>query len=375
MVEISNKLIAAIVILAILGTGVGFGFKTGTFANWFAPATVTPLPLQQIIYVPGAPTVVQPTPGNTPTSAYITPTPTNEVIPVDTLKAASKNKYTMAAIGTGDQLIKAYTPGADVKDPYTLAIDQINVSGSTNSNGTSSSGVITTGTPYDWYFTGDSAYYDEKLDGVTISYNKQTGKGVLLFNNVAYYSAVPFGTFVNQDTLPEVQSGFNDTTGNGLDTASMMVFYDKSSLGGSGWIKLDIGNSASNSALKDVVMCFRDSDGDMENNEITALTASYVSGSTSISIPPTLLQYWQDAMGGGASQCIVIADELGSSEQARWRFDFTVDETNFLSTKAGSAGNESFDIYFDDLGDYLAKEYPSRNAKATADGLTFVTQD
>ena len=278
-------------------------------------------------------------------------------IPVESLKATAKNKYTMAAGDAG--IVKFYQPGADVSDPYILALDSIDVN---NGNGSTASYVIQTNTAYDVYYDGNSStYYDMKL-APEINYNPETGKGFLLVNGLSYIPLVPVGAFVDVADLPELQSCMNDTTSD--DTA----YYDESSCGGSAWFRVDIGNANSNSELQDVVMCFRDSASGLEGNELTSLTATYVSGSTKVSIPGDLQAYWNDAAGGGSAQCITIAKNLGSGEKSRWELTMTVDETNLESA-------EAFQITFDDLGDYLQKQYPSRNAKATAESLTITQQD
>ena len=343
--EINGKVVGGITIVLLLGallyTNMGSWFGIGVPDQPKDQGTTT----QQIVYLPGQ---------TTPTPAVNTGGD-NQVYPIETLKGQAKNMFTQAATTAGT--IDAFTPGADVSDPYVNPMDNISVS---SGSGSTTNQIIMTNTPYDWHFNGYSTYYDELIKGVTVSYNKDTGKGTLLFNGVAYYPAKPVGTLVNDNTLPEVQTGWNDTS-------DANVYYDASALSGAGWIKVDVGNSASNSVLEDVVLCFKDADSDMENNELTDFTASYVSGSTAISIPPSLFRYWQDAMGGGGTQCVLIANELGSSEQARWKFDLTVNEANFNSS-------EEFEMCFDDLGNYLQKQYPSRDAKAAASCITIGEQ-
>jgi hypothetical protein len=63
----------------------------------------------------------------------------------------------------------------------------------------------------------------------------------------------------------------------------------------------------------------------------------------------------------------VIADELSSSEKARWTFTMTVSEANFDT-------DEEFEFCFDDLGDYSKRQYPSSDTKATAECLTIGDQ-
>ena len=278
-------------------------------------------------------------------------------LPIESLKVKVVNKFTMDPV-SGVQ-IEFWKVGGDPSDPNQEPLDEI----TTGSDGTGSttSMILQTGRNYDIYFNGSTTYYDEKIENWEINYNPETGKGFLLVAGNSFYEAVPFGAFVDVDTLPEYQSGvLNDT---GTDS----VAYDESAGTGSVWFKMDIGNANANSELWDVVMCFRDSDGDMEGDEITGFTASYVSGSTAISIPGSLLGYWTDAMGPGGKRCISIASKLGSAEKARWQFDLTIDESNFDT-------GEEFEITFDDLGDYSAKQYPSKSTKASAETLTFGVQ-
>jgi hypothetical protein len=152
------------------------------------------------------------------------------------------------------------------------------------------------------------------------------------------------------------------------DTAADTINYTETTLAGSAWFKMDLGNANANSELYNYVLCFDDGDADMEGDELTALTATFVSGSTRIKVPNNLIQLWKDAMGGGGSSCVEIADKLGSGEKARWEFDLTADETNW-------AAGEEFEIRQDDNGGYLAKQYPSRSAKATVESLAVGNAD
>ena len=276
-------------------------------------------------------------------------------LPIETLKAQAKDKYTMDPV-QGIQF-KFYTPGADVTDPNVKPLDTI----TTGSDGVGSTTnmIIQTNTDYDVWVNGSSTYYDEKIEDWEISYNPDRGVGFLLIGGQAYYPAIKVGAFVDVATLPEVQSCMNDTSD---DT----VYYDISACGGSAWFRVDIGNANANSELHNVVMCFMDLDGDMEGDEITAFSAAYVSGKV-LDIPGNLLGYWQDGMGAGAKKCREIASVLGPSEKGRYEFTITVNEANF---EVG----EEFQICFDDVGDYSAKQYPSRNAKATAECLTVAVQ-
>lgn len=280
-----------------------------------------------------------------------------EGLPIEQLNAKVVNKFTMANVQNGN--IEFWVPGSDVSNPNLKPIDEITTG--SNGIGNTTNMLLLTQTDYDVWFNGSDTYYDEKIEDWKIVYNPDTGKGFLKIRGQSYYPAVPFGAFVDVDTLPEAQSGvINDT---GTDS----IAYDESAGTGSMWFKMDIGNANANSELHDVVMCFRDSDGDMEGDEITAFTASYVSGSTAISIPGDLLGYWRDGMGGAGKRCFIIASKLGSSEKARWQFDITVNEANWET-------GEEFEITFDDLGDYSARQYPSANVKATPETLTIGVQ-
>ena len=331
--------LALLVALVLIG-GIGYyAYQKGLFAP--KPTAPTTPGVQITVPTPTAPTA---------------PTPTAEKFPVETLKATVKDKYTMADVSGVS--IKFYSPGADITDPYVLPLDTITISSGT---GTTTNYIIQTNTPYDVYLDGNTSYYDEKLN-FEISYNKDRGVGYLLVNGQSYVSATNVGTFVDVDSLAEKSSAVQDT---GTDT----IMYNESVGAGSFWIKLDIGNDEANSELRDVVLCFRDVGTDaLDGDEVTGLSATYVSGSSKINIPGDLLKYWQDSAGSGGAVCIKIADSLGSSEKARWAFDFTVDESNWDA-------NEKFAITFDDLGDYQEKQYPSRKTKATAESLTITTSE
>jgi hypothetical protein len=216
-----------------------------------------------------------------------------------------------------------------------------------------------------------------KIDNWRISYIPETGDGFLQFDTKTYYPAIPIGAFVDVDSLPEVQSVVNESVYNesNLTVATVVadwIAYDESVGAGSFWIKMDIGNKNANSELDNVVACFKDSDGDMEGDELTGFAASYDSGTTKISIPGELIGYWKDGMGSGAKRCFQIADELGPSEKARWTFTLTVSESNWaeLNTTYGLyTDGEEFEFCFDDLGDYSKRQYPSSDVKASSECL------
>ena len=278
--------------------------------------------------------------------------------PIETLYASAKDKYTQADISGVE--IQFWMPGADPSDPNQKPLDKIVI---TNGKGTTTNAIIQTNTEYDIYFNGSSTYYDDHIEDWVINYNPDTGKGTLNFiidgTRYSYYPAAKVGTFVDLDTLPEKHSCLADS---GTDE----ITYNETlaACTGSVWWKMDVGNADANSELHEVVMCFRDSDGDMEGNELTGLTATYVSGSTNINIPGSLIGYWKDGMGGGAKRCLTIATVLGSGERARWEFSATVDESN-------AENGEEFEICFDDNGDLSRREYPSGSLKASYECLTF----
>ena len=138
-----------------------------------------------------------------------------EVRPIETLKMTAKDKYTMADLSSGK--IHFYDVGADVSDPNTKPLDTITISSGT---GNTTNMVIHTNTEYDVYFNGSSTHYDEKIENWKVSYSPDTGKGFLFFDDKSYYAAVNVGTFVDVDTLPEYETGWNES---GTDT----IYYDK----------------------------------------------------------------------------------------------------------------------------------------------------
>jgi hypothetical protein len=218
--------------------------------------------------------------------------------------------------------------------------------------------TVTVGAIGTWVsLTYDELYSEE---GTTV-YNST---GDLLIEDTDYSIDYPNGKIkpltsvaANQDLKVSYTYAPDDT-----------IAYDESVGTGSFWFKIDIGNADANSELWDVVMCFRDAGGVMEGDEVTSFTASYVSGSTTISIPGNLIGYWTDGMGAGGKRCIKIADKLGSAEKARWQFDITVNEANW------EEGVEEFEMTFDDLGDYSKRSYPSKDLKATADEIIIISQ-
>ena len=262
----------------------------------------------------------------------------------------------MATPGVATQ-IHFYTKGADVSDPNVLPIDSVTVA--TDGTGNTTNAVIQTASDYDVYFNGTSTFYDELVSGWKINFNADRGLGFLQMGVNPFYAAINIGTIAAVDSLPEVQD--NGTCIIDVDTDT--INYSIAGCSGSAWLKMDLGNSESNSELKDLVLCFRDSDGDMEGDEISALSASYVSGSTAIKVPGTLGGYWKEGMGTSGKRCILIAKTVGSSVKSRYEFTMTVNEGNF-------ANGEEFEISQDDLGDVAKKEYPSWDAKAATVTLT-----
>jgi len=342
----TRKLLIAVAILGIIGYGL---YQSGYFEQ-----EVSQVPPQEIRQVVTEKKTV------TPSGETLKPG-----LPIETLKGSVKNKFTMADIQ--DVQIQFWKVGADPSDPNQAPLDYA----TTDSSGiwSTTNMVLQTGTNYDVYFNGSSTYYDELIDSWQITYNPDTGKGYFLVNGESYYPAVPFGAFVDVADPPESQANVVNES-----TSEDTLYYDKSEGTGSFWFKLDIGNANANSELHDVVMCIRDSDGDLEGDEVTGYTASFVSGSTSISIPGSLLGYWTDGVGAGGKRCIAIASKLGSAEKARWQFDITVSEANWAEKAYTNSDPEDWEVTFDDLGDYAEKQYPSGDVKATAETLTILAQ-
>lgn len=349
----NKNLMIGVIAVLIIG-GLFYGFQSGLIPvgpgdGKDTEKTGQVLPQQPVVIVQQPQQIVQPV-----NQQILQPVRQAEVVklPVEDLKIAAKNKFTMASVTQGN--ISFYTTGSDVSDPYVLPLDRMSLT-----SGGSTARIVQTATDYDVYYDSqDGTYYDQKLQNWAVNYNAETGKGYLMINDLAYLPLSPVGAFVDVDTLPEYVAGMTNESG-----LTDSLCYNESVLGGSGWFYVDIGNNNANSELRDTVLCFRDSDSDMENNELTGFSASYVSGSTAVSIPGNLLTYWQDAMGGSSAQCLKIADVLGGSQKARWSFTITVDETTF------DVGEE-FEMGFDDLGDYKARQYPSRNVKVANEELT-----
>jgi len=344
-----TKVILALLVLAI---GAGIALNQGWIQMPEVETGETGTTTQTVAQTP---TIVQQVPSQT---QQVTPK-ISQPKPVETLKAVAKNKYTSADVNDNTLEIRFYAPGANVKDPNVQPLDTLVF---VNGEASSSSYVVNTETPYDVWVNGSDTYYDEKVEGWRLSYNPDTGKGFLLFDSGTYYAASPVGAFADISNVAEASSCVNTSTG-----VTDTIYYDLSACGGSFYIQIDIGNANANSELRDVVLCFTDSDGDMDGDEITALTATYVSGSTKVVLPGTLLGYWQDGMGSGGKSCVSVASVLGSSEKARWELTFTVNEDKFSTS-------EEFEIRVDDMGDYNGKDYPSRSTKASANTLIIGVQ-
>jgi len=286
------------------------------------------------------------------------PTSTTEKpLPVETLKVKVLDKYTMNPVQ--DVQVQFYAPGADVKNPNVKPLDVLTTD--SEGTGTTTKMIIQTNTNYDVYLNGSSSYYDRKIENWYINYNPDTGKGTLIANGKGYVEAVAVGTFTDLSNIPEASSSIN--TSAGTDT----IAYDESAGDGSAYFQIDIGNRKANSELHDVVLCFMDSDGDMEGDEITDITATFVSGDASIVLESNLLGYWQDAMGAGGKACVDVADVIGPGRKARYEIAMTINEANWDS-------GEEFEIVLDDNGDASGKQYPSRSTKATQDKVIVTVQ-
>jgi hypothetical protein len=357
--EINGSTIVMGLIALIAVGGIGYGFSVGAIdaCTWFGYGCEDEVGEEVQQPFPG---YQQPaTPTQPPAVHYVAqpvlPTAPAGAIPIESLKVIVKDKYTMGNPSVAVSF-EFHTPGADVSDPNIQALDTVSVS--TAGTGTTTSTVLDTGSSYDLHFNGSTAYYDELLNNWDMLYNQETGKGTLRVNGATYYAATEIGTLADVDTLAEVESSSCLVDG-GTDT----INYSIGNCAGSAWFKMDIGNSESQSEVRDLVMCFRDSDGDMEGDEVTAIDASRVEGSTNIAIPGTLAGYWKDGMGTSGKRCLKIASVLGSSDTARYKFSFTVTEANLIT-------DEEFEMSFDDLGDISQKQYPSENAKVSTETLT-----
>lgn len=284
-----------------------------------------------------------------------------QVITVSETEVSVIDKYTGAAV-KGIQ-IQFYERGADVKNPnigprfYTETDEQ--------GIATIKRTLKSDGSEYDIYVNGNGSYYDIEIPSGTwkIEFNPYTGKGKLYVIEGGKESDVirvtQVGAFTDLSIIPEASPSITVMSGK--------IIYNEAAGDGSAYFQIDIGNRKANSELHEVVLCFRDKDGDMEGDELTGLTATFVSGDTNIALESNLYGYWRDAMGGGTS-CINVADVVGPGRKARYEIAMTINEEAWEA-------DEEFIIVQDDLGDYKAKQYPSRNEKAAPSEVIVTIQE
>jgi len=283
---------------------------------------------------------------------------------LDTVKIYAKNKYTMA---DADEDIELYSLGADVSNSNVNELSKTDISSGV---GTDSSYFITTCSDekaYDLWFEGGSTYYNEKIADWRAVGSTDTGKGVLMFGDLSYYGATPFGTFTDFDS---VQSSTSSSVF--VDASTDVFNYDESSGSGSFYASWLIGNDASNSELRDVVFCIQDgnSSSTLDGDEVSSIAVSYISGTdvdTYNVLSGEIVSQWQASVGSGSYVCKKIADNIGNNANGEYKFTFTVSEAKW------DVG-ENFKFCLDDLGTYGALQYPDANAKATASCVTIGNQ-
>ncbi len=280
-------------------------------------------------------------------------TPVTGCFPVESMKINAKNTYTQAAANTE---YKLYEKGADVTDPDVQPLTEGVLAAGTATDTSYLFSSCDTEADKDLWMNGSTTYYDDKVSDWHIDYNPDTGKGVLIFDTTeTFYRATPVGTLTNFDTAD------SNTSTNDAGTDSFTI--DETRASGSFALTWSLGNSAANTEIHNMVLCFQDynSTGVLEGSEITAIDISYVSGDdidTKGTLSGNKISMFKDAAGTGGYICREIADVVGSNDKGKYEFSFTISE-------AAWAKGEILAMFIDDLGGYKANEYPSGSTKAT----------
>lgn len=323
--------------------------------------------------IPGLPSTAAPAPTGAQQTTVISGCSLS-----DSVKMTAKNYFTMAA--SSNDKFELWNLGADTADPNQAAITTATTSSGTATDTASLYSSCDDNTKRDLYWDGGSDYYDERIPSWYLEYNYQTADSVMHFRNVQmgtggivtdslYWGAKPIGTISDFDTAQKcdgvacVGASYNTTveiTDSGTDT----FIYNTTTGDGSFTIDFDIGNTVSNTFLKDVVYCFQDTDATsnaLEGNEVTSITVQRYTGDdvSNGMFAGGILSVWKEAAGTGSYVCRPFATEIAGAKSGTYRFTFTVSDANW-------AANEGFKFCIDDVGGYGKFQYPSGNVKATA---------
>ena len=237
-----------------------------------------------------------------------------------------------------------YMKGTNAKDPTATAFDTTSITSGSGSE--TSWNKAMTDTEYIFVLNGGGTYYDKKWEPfyfLSKNYNKNLGTYTLTIDSKEAPAKV--GTF---ETL--YQS--NQTYGVELSTSDIQVNHTQAS--GLFTIRLKLGNSASNTALYDVVLDFQsDVTYPMEGNEFSAVTLQHQSGSD-FGLPSDIRNYVANEVP------IPVADIVTGGQNAVYDATFTYSSTNFEIT------NDKLHIATDDLGGWLNQDVLPANKGATA---------
>ncbi len=174
-------------------------------------------------------------------------------VPVQSLVASTRNIETFALESSGD--IELWVTGSDISDPQDIGeLDEITLSsGTATSTSSTEYKSDDTQNSRDLYYEGGSTHYDEKINSWSISYNIETDKGVLQVNDRDYIEITDLGTWENMDTADTLGTSFADS---GTDTWT----YNKTDGTGTSAIKWVIGNTESDSVIRQPVICIGDAE-------------------------------------------------------------------------------------------------------------------
>ncbi len=276
---------------------------------------------------------------------------------VESLAALQVNAYSDATEGGND--LEFWDLGADVSDTSKSPREVLTLaSGSVTDTSVPSLRSGDSQVTKDLWVEGNQTYYDQKIVDWEIQYNEQTGKGVLQMNGPSgSANAVAFGSFADMDTATAVDTGF-------IQAGAGTINYSLAAGDGTAYIRLTLGNDASNSELKGVVFCIGDADGDLEGNEVSAISINRYSGSSIGTVPSNALALFSGAAGTSSTKCQSVGDIVndGGLTKGEYQIDFTIVEANFAS-------GEEWEIAMDDLGSYKARQYPSGHLKATTEDV------
>lgn len=283
---------------------------------------------------------------------------------IGTLKAKAQEKYSNSYTNVGNgngQYLKIYDANTDPSSPTASYIDRINI---TSGSGSTTSKLITTGTPYRVVFDGANVWYDKDFGVMSFNsanYNVQTSELLFDIGTVSKISNITSalngtatdGT-VNGQTTSSATNEINTTASTATE-----IRYDKAVGDGQFYISPTVAFSGAYTESKNPVLCFEwDTSTPPEGNEVSSITYQLTSG-TDFKMPSELVSYWS------TQQCILLGQTASGGTSSTFKLTFTMDESQI------TASDDVFYMYVDDLGKIRGKDAIVTNIGASPYKLKF----